>query len=184
MFVSNWEEDDVGILPKDMSDPREQFRTAAEEGNLEELQRMFKAHPEYLHAQDLDKYTALHRAAYNNHVDVCKWLLSVGADPEMRTEDGWTALHCAACWANHEVVSLLLSHGMSVNSRSNGNLTPLHLAINSAEDPIRVKTTVKVLLDAPGIDLQATSNAGDTPLMLVKRIDREMTEMIETRLSS
>lgn len=27
---------------------------------------------------DGDKYTALHRAAYNNHVDVCKWLLSVG----------------------------------------------------------------------------------------------------------
>src|SRR5688572_11346750 len=74
----------------------------------------------------------------------------LGADPEMRTEDGWTALHCAACWANHEVDSLLLALGMSINSRSNGNLTPLHLAINSPEDPDRVKRTIKVLLDAPG----------------------------------
>ena len=41
----------------------------------------------------------------------------LGADPEMRTEDGWTVLHSAACWAANEIVGLLLSHGVEVNSR-------------------------------------------------------------------
>lgn len=34
MFISNWEDDDEGIEKKDLSDPKEQFLTAAEEGKI------------------------------------------------------------------------------------------------------------------------------------------------------
>lgn len=34
MFISNWEDDTEGIIEKDLSDPKEQFLTAAEEGKL------------------------------------------------------------------------------------------------------------------------------------------------------
>ena len=50
MFVSGWEEeDDEGVQEKDLTDPKEQFLTAAEEGDSEKLKRMFLQRPEYLH---------------------------------------------------------------------------------------------------------------------------------------
>ncbi|KAH7699957.1 Protein F26F4.12 [Aphelenchoides avenae] len=184
MFVSGWEEDDEGIEPKDLSDPTEQFLTAAEEGHLEALQKLYSQHPELLKATDSDRYTALHRAAYNNRTAVCRWLLSVGADPELRTEDGWTALHCAAQWGNHEVAGILLSHGVNVNATSNGGLTPLHLAINSSGTVEADKqfTTVKYLLEAPGVDLGAVTGAGDNPKALAKRSTAAIHELVEAYL--
>jgi ankyrin repeat protein len=178
MFVSAWEEDEDGITEKNLEDPREQFLTAAEEGNLEKLKEMIEKHPNFLHVRDQDNYTPLHRAAYNNHVDVCRYLLSIGANPEAKTEDGWTVLHCAACWANFEIVGVLLSHSVDVNARSNGSLTPLHLAINSSEDQTKQLTTVKYLLQAPGVDMGAITNAGDTPLMLAKRVSQEIYDLM------
>uniref|UniRef100_A0AC34F8G2 Ankyrin repeat domain-containing protein 49 n=1 Tax=Panagrolaimus sp. ES5 TaxID=591445 RepID=A0AC34F8G2_9BILA len=178
MFVSAWEEDEEGIVEKDLADPKEQFLTAAEDGNLDQLKTMIEKYPNFLHVRDRDNYTPLHRAAYNNHVDVCKYLLSTGANPEAKTEDGWTVLHCASCWANYEIVGVLLSHGVDVNARSNGSLTPLHLAINSSEEQKKQLTTVKYLLEAPGIDMGAVTNAGDIPLMLAKRISKEIYELV------
>jgi len=116
-------------------------------------------------------------------VDVCQWLLSVGADPELKTESGWTALHCAACWANYDVVAVLLSHGVDVNSHSNGNLTPLHLAINSTEDNQKQFMTVKYLLEAPGVDMGAVNGAGDTPVMLAKRTSPLLLELLQSYIS-
>lgn len=105
---------------------------------------------EWLQARDCDNYTPLHRAAYSGHVDAVRYLLSVGGDPELRTENGWTVIHCAAFWACYDIVAMLLSHGVDVNSKTNGNLTPLHLAINSTEDSEKVFHTVRYLLEAPG----------------------------------
>lgn len=146
---------------------------------------------------DADIYTALHRAAYNNHSSVCRWLLSVGANPEFKTETGWTPLHCAACWANPEIVKILIEHNANVNSLSNGNIAPIHLSINSTEDPKRVLETVETLLQVPGnyfwnfnqiltnysgIDLHVITGAGDTPLMLAKRVSNEMSDLITNAL--
>ncbi|KAI1704007.1 ankyrin repeats (many copies) domain-containing protein [Ditylenchus destructor] len=172
----------VRIRPEGVPDRRAQFLAAADEGNMGELQRMYDADQEFL--QDGEVLgEALHRAADRCDVDVCKWLLSVGANPEWQRPDGWTALHRAARRANHEVVSMLLSHGALINSRAN-SLTPLQMAFNPAEDRARVRTTVQVLLDAPGIDLTATSDATDTPLMLAQRIDHDMAEMIQAMIES
>ncbi|KAI6205816.1 ANK-REP-REGION domain-containing protein [Aphelenchoides besseyi] len=179
MFVSGWEEDEQGIEPGDASDPNEQFLRAAENGDLNTLKLMFARNPDLLTARDRDLYTPLHRAAYNNHVEAAKWLLSVGADPELRTEEGWTVLHSAACWAAHDMVGLLLSRGVEVNSRSNGNLTPLHLAINSCADPKNQIITLKYLLSAPGIDMSAVNKAGETPIMLAKRASPQVYEVLE-----
>lgn len=183
MFVSGWEEDDEGIAEKNMDDPAEQVLTAAETGNIEKLKELLSRDPSLLQARDSDNYTPLHRAAYNNHVECVRYLLSVGADPELRTENGWTVLHCASCWACFHTVAVLLSHGVNVNCRSNGNLTPLHLALNSQEDSEKVYRTVRYLLEAPGIDASAVSNAGDTPLMLAQRTSERLTEVIQDYLS-
>ncbi|CAG9537009.1 unnamed protein product [Cercopithifilaria johnstoni] len=176
---SRWDDDDDdGILDKDMNDPKEQVLTAAEDGNLELLKDLIGNNPSLLSAHDADGYTALHRAAYSGHTDIVGYLLSIGANPEWNTNDGWTVLHCAATWSMCEVVALLLRHGVNVNSRSHGNLTPLHLAITSNQPEDRVITTVRYLLEAPGIDAAAVSNCGDSPLLVAGRTSAKITEML------
>ncbi|OZC08632.1 ankyrin repeat protein [Onchocerca flexuosa] len=176
---SCWDDDDDdGILAKDMNDPKEQVLTAAEDGDLESLKDLISNNPSLLSARDVDGYTALHRAAYSGHTDIVDYLLSIGANPEWNTNDGWTVLHCAATWSMCEVVALLLRHGVNVNSRSNGGLTPLHLAITSNQPEDRVLTTVRYLLEAPGIDAAAVSNSGDSPLRIAGRTSAKITEML------
>uniref|UniRef100_A0A915MG03 ANK_REP_REGION domain-containing protein n=1 Tax=Meloidogyne javanica TaxID=6303 RepID=A0A915MG03_MELJA len=149
------------------------FLTAAEEGDFAKLQQMYASNPELLMAQDRDGYTALHRAAYNDRIQICKWLLEKGADPEIRTCDGWTALHCAAFWANYEVVAILLKHG---------KIVPLHLAINSSsEDKHKQYLTVKYLLEAPGVEMNAVNGAGDSLLDLAKRTRSDILELLKIR---
>lgn len=48
MFVSGWDDGDQGIEEKDMSDPKEQFLSAAENGNLTLLKEMYSKYPEFL----------------------------------------------------------------------------------------------------------------------------------------
>ncbi|MFH4979370.1 hypothetical protein AB6A40_006079 [Gnathostoma spinigerum] len=183
MFVSGWEEDDEGIAEKNMDDPREQILTAAENGEIRKIEELYRIDPTLLEARDSDHYTPLHRAAYNNHAECVKFLLSLGADPQLKTENGWTVLHCASCWACYDIVAILLSHGVDVNCRSNGNLTPLHLALSSNEDPEKVFHTVRYLLEAPGIDASAVSGAGDTPLMLARRASPRLEQLVRNFLN-
>ncbi|CAD5234310.1 unnamed protein product [Bursaphelenchus xylophilus] len=182
MFVSGWEEDETGLEPGDPDNESERFLTAAEIGDLKTLKAMFENNPSLLGVRDRDHYTPLHRAAYNNQVETLRWLLSVGADPELRTEDGWTVLHSAACWGAYQIVGLLLKHGVDVNCRSNGNLTPLHLAINSNSDIVNQITTIKYLLDTPGIDMAALNKAGETPLILARRAPPEVLDVLTSYL--
>ncbi|VDK57235.1 unnamed protein product [Anisakis simplex] len=181
MFVSGWEEDDEGIAEKNLDDPAEQMLTAAETGDVKLLVELYQRDRSLLEVRDSDDYTPLHRAAYNNHIDAVRYLLSIGADPELKTENGWTVIHCAAFWACYNIVAILLSHGVDVNSKTNGNLTPLHLAINSNGDSENIFHTVRYLLEAPGIDASAVSNAGDTPIMLARRTSPKVYEIIERR---
>ncbi|GMR31555.1 hypothetical protein PMAYCL1PPCAC_01750, partial [Pristionchus mayeri] len=180
MFVSAWEDDETGVDAKDMGDPREQFLTAAEEGQVDTLTLMLGINPEYVKAVDKDNYTALHRAAYNGHVEAVRLLLKNGANPEARTSEGWTVLHSASAWGNFEVVGVLLSHGVEVNALSNGHLHALHLAVNSQEDPEKVFHTVRYLLQAPGVDASVQSGAGDTPLALARRTNKRLFELISS----
>ncbi|KAF8381390.1 hypothetical protein PRIPAC_70532 [Pristionchus pacificus] len=178
MFVSAWEDDETGVDAKDLGDPREQFLTAAEEGQNDTIRLMLGINPEYVKAVDKDNYTPLHRAAYNDHVDTVRLLLQHGASPEARTSEGWTVLHSASAWGNFEVVGVLLSHGVDVNALSNGHLHALHLAVSSQEDPEKVFHTVRYLLQAPGVDAGVQSGAGDTPLALARRTSKRLFELL------
>ncbi|XP_067135860.1 ankyrin repeat domain-containing protein 39-like [Centruroides vittatus] len=58
--------------------------------------------------RDSSGYTALHYAARNNQLQVCKLLLKSGANPNAQTPGGATPLHRAAFKGNYEIVQLLL----------------------------------------------------------------------------
>ncbi|KIH42637.1 ankyrin repeat protein, partial [Ancylostoma duodenale] len=153
MFVSAWQEDDQGVREADLRNEIDNFLKEAENGNIGVMRSMLDNDPGLLSACDEDGYTALHRAAYNNHLEAVSFLLEMGANPEARTREGWTPLHSAANWGNYKIIGRLISHGVDVNARSAGSVTPLHLTINSqCENSENVFHCVRYLLQAPGID--------------------------------
>lgn len=60
-----------------LEDPKTRILWAAEHGRLDMVKELVEKDPELIKSVDEDLYTPLHRAAYNNHVDivkVCKFL--------------------------------------------------------------------------------------------------------------
>jgi len=135
------------------------FLRAAEKGNIIVLNQLHAAHgSKLLEYRDEDGYTALHRAAYNGHVEMIEKLLHIGANVRAMTNNKWQPLHCACKWNKAEVASLLLQNNADINAQSEGGQTPLHLA-SSNRDSLQ---TMELLLTHPDIDPSLRNNAGET----------------------
>ncbi|XP_067936151.1 uncharacterized protein [Watersipora subatra] len=110
------------------SDPSKHILWAAENNKLNQVKELLLSHSSLVNAQDDDKYTPLHRAAYNGHLDMISLLLENSADIHAKTVDGWQPFHSACRWDNVAAAKLLISKGAEVHSLTNGNNTALHLA--------------------------------------------------------
>ena len=77
--------------------------SAAKSGNLDVVKSVLEKSHRFVTAVDEDLYTPLHRAAYNGHLEVMKFLIQCGADTNAPTLDGWTPLHsgCHHSCYNH-----------------------------------------------------------------------------------
>ncbi|WP_310571051.1 ankyrin repeat domain-containing protein [Gemmatimonas sp.] len=76
---------------------------------------------------------ALTTACWLGEVDVARYLLDLGVDPEAGTGTGMNALHWAANRGQLAVVELLLSRGASLTALSMYGGTALDTAVWSAE---------------------------------------------------
>lgn len=101
------------------------------------------------------RHTVLYRAVAYRHTYIVEWLLSVGADPNLRKSDrNWTPLMVACYQVNRDIIVLLLNHGADVNavstSRSGTNVTALRLARESQQgvDPLVRHQAVVALQNA------------------------------------
>ena len=124
--------------------------------------------------KDSDGYTALHRAAYSNQLDVVKYLISFEKRCDMpelrqleaRTDMGWTPLHSAVYWNAYLVVDYLLKNAdADVNIRTNSGQTSLHLAAQQSTG----RETLIILLTHPDIDFSIENDQHETAQMIANR---------------
>lgn len=73
---------------------------------------------------------------------------------------GLTCLHLAASNQNENVINLILQYNPNINYRDTLGRTPLHMAAGSGNEK-----GMQILLNKPGIDVNALSNGRETPLM-------------------
>ena len=67
-------------------------------------------------------------AAINGRPQAFGFLVSKGADPSLKDNDGWSLLHCAARGGSVEIIEKLLSLGLDLDSRNSNGSTPLSVA--------------------------------------------------------
>ncbi len=127
--------------------------------------------------EDLGENFDLNGAVFHGHVQLSRFLLEEGADPNHPLPDtGETPLHAVLTKtyrsANNEIVRLLLEHGANSNAMTKPGIetdafmrdirtrqeTPLHRAAAYADE-----NTIQLLLDA-GADKTLRDMNGDTPL--------------------
>lgn len=158
-----WDSDeDVGddITPESNN----RVLSAAESGNLDILKRLISADSHLVNCRDADNYTPLHRACYNNHTEVIKYLLENGADISAKSREGWEPLHSAVHWGQTEAAALLIEAGADINCKSNSGLAPVHLAAQQ-----NIRPLLELFLYNSDIDLTVKTEVGDTPYDIARR---------------
>uniref|UniRef100_A0A1B6CFN9 Uncharacterized protein n=1 Tax=Clastoptera arizonana TaxID=38151 RepID=A0A1B6CFN9_9HEMI len=178
-FVSGWDDDndDIDDEPNPHETPYKEILWAAENGNLNVVKALIESDSSLVNITDKDGYTPLHRACYNNHVEVVEYLLKNGADHCARTIDNWQPLHSACKWNSAKSAAKLLSFGANVNAISKGGLTPLHLAAGNSY----AKECIELLLMNDDIDPDIKNEANERAVDIALRSGRygQLFEIVE-----
>jgi len=159
------DDDDVEEEQDPHGTPEKEILWAAVNGHIDIVRKLLESDPNLVKVQDCDGYTPLHRACYENHVDVAKLLLVSGANISSQTNELWQPLHSASKWNSSSCVILLLEWGAEINALTRGGLTPLHLAASSSNS----FETLVVLLNHPLVDTTIKSNNGETAFEISQR---------------
>eukprot|EP00435_Cladocopium_sp_Y103_P068062 s165_g31.t1 len=123
---------------------------ASELGKLGAVRNFLRMDPGLVHRADGAGLTALHWAAQEGHVQVCRVLLEAAADVEVKERKSRTPLHSAAFNGNADVVKLLLEAKASLTKDGfgpgalafGGRATPLDDARENGHNEV-----VKILED-------------------------------------
>jgi len=102
--------------------------------------------------------TVLHRLTNRN---LCRLLITQGADVDARDVNEATPLHQNALYAVKTLCRILLAYGAKVDATDKDGRTPLHCAACSGDK--RALPVVELLV-AAGADIHAKSKDGLTPL--------------------
>jgi ankyrin repeat protein len=95
-----------------------------------------------VNARANNELTPLFGAITANKENNVRYLLSAGADPNARQNEGDTPLMPAVSLAP-EIVPVLIAHGANVNASNNSGVTPLMLAARNIQDSSAMKALLK-----------------------------------------
>jgi len=91
------------------NDKLRRFHNAAKSDHLQSLQFWLKANPDFLNKKTNDGNTALYLAVYGKHLDLVKYLVSAGADLNIRNTMGQSAYNLAESCKFETIKDFLLS---------------------------------------------------------------------------
>lgn len=153
-----------------------EFVKAAQNGDLNEVKRLFALNPGIINELDREHDTAIMKACRDCHtVNVVAFLLENGAninDKEYRDLIDQTPLIIAAFNGCTDIVKMLLDAGANIEHKNDQGENALISAAQEGNID-----TVKLLLDA-GADVNQTNTDGETALDLAIRL-RQKKELIE-----
>ena len=110
------------------------------------------------------KRTLLHAVSMSRRVvDIMRWMLNHGADPNAREDRRWTPLHLATRNTQLEAVQVLIEHNADINSQNTVGETPLYTAILHYYPEGAIVDVVQRLLEL-GADANACDHDQSTPL--------------------
>lgn len=142
------------------------FLNAAQSGDLDLLKRQAKLLDEgkglaetIADIKDANKRTALHFAAREGRIEICKYLIEeLKLDVNIRDEDGETPLIHASRQGHFDTAKYLVDQGADPSIASELGTTPLHHAAGIGNIEL-----LRFLL-SKGVDVESQSDAG-TPLI-------------------
>ena len=150
-----------------------EFVKAAQNGDLNEVKRLFALNPSIINEKDREKDTALMKACRDcNAVNVVAFLLENGANINVRDTIDQTPIIIASQNGCTDIVIMLLDTGADIHHRNDQGENALISAAQEGHIDV-----VKVLLEA-GADINQSNSDGETPLELAIRL-RQKKELIE-----
>ena len=150
-----------------------EFVKAAQNGDLNEVKRLFALNPDIINEKDREKDTAIMKACRDcNNINVVVFLLENGANINIRDTIDQTPLIIAAFNGCRDIVKMLLDAGANIEHKNDQGENALISAVQEGHIDV-----VKVLLEA-GADINQSNSDGETPLELAIRL-RQKKELIE-----
>lgn len=115
------------VCAKANSQTPHEYLNSREQKHANQALELLKQDLSWIHKKDERRFTPLHHAAENGHVEVVSWLLNHGADKNSKGYQRLTPLHLAS---DPDVIGLLLDAGADWTLQSNYDETPLQALTN------------------------------------------------------
>ncbi len=140
-------------------------------GDVETVKRELEKNPAMINAFSSDGFTALGLASFFSNIEVVKFLLQKGADPNIASANSFhvAPIHSACAISNYELVDLLIKNGANINAKQAHGVTPLHSAAHNGQ------TKIAKLLIENGAEINVKTDNGQTPLAMAEEKDFEET---------
>ena len=114
-------------MNQDTKESVDRLFSAAREGLVTEMKSLLSRGIR-VDSQDWQGCTPVMIAVQKSKVQVVKCLISKGADPAFRADNGRNSLHCASLCGHVDVFELLVSHMTNIDSRDAMNEASLIIA--------------------------------------------------------
>lgn len=133
---------------------------AASLGELDATRKLIENQPELINSFSPDGFTPLGLACFFGQLEVVKFLLENGANPNLTSNNSFQVapIHSACAISHFEIAAILIAHGADVNAKQAQGYTPLHSAAHNGKTEL-----VKLLVDN-NANTNAKTDSGQTPL--------------------
>jgi ankyrin repeat protein len=159
------------------------FLQAVDKSDVTTVKELYNKNSTVIDARDIsDGHTALHTAVKRRDSGWVRYLLSLGANPNLTDRKGVTPLMLASQLGFVDAIQMLAQKGAKVDDSNDAGETPLMLAVHKRDIP-----TIRILL-AAGADPDRSDNsrrtardyarlggAGSTALEEIEKHDKDKT---------